>query len=176
MHEYLLEKSFSCSCLFFKHANCLIRRIARLPLGIWIIYQPWWMVSGSIWFSLQWRHDEYHGVSNHRRLKCLLNRLFRRTSKKQSKPRATGLCGGIHQWPVDSPQNGPVRRKWFPFDDVITLKEHSVSAKGVENSSRITSLESGLRLQQEGRLESDGVIAVVDSINLAHTRMSRRVL
>ena len=44
--------------------------------------------------SLQWRHNERHGVSNHRRLDCLLSRLFRRTSKKTSKLRATGLCGG----------------------------------------------------------------------------------
>ena len=27
---------------------------------------------------------------------------------------------GIHRWPVDSPHKGPVTRKMFPFDDVIT--------------------------------------------------------
>ena len=27
---------------------------------------------------------------------------------------------GIHQWPVNSPCKGPVTRKMFPFDDVIT--------------------------------------------------------
>ena len=32
--------------------------------------------------SSQWRYNEYHGVSNHQ---CLLNRLFRCTSKKTSK-------------------------------------------------------------------------------------------
>ena len=32
--------------------------------------------------SLQWRHYERDGVSSHCRLDCLLNRLFRRTSKK----------------------------------------------------------------------------------------------
>ena len=26
---------------------------------------------------------------------------------------------GIHRWPMDSPQKGPVTRKMFPFDDVI---------------------------------------------------------
>ena len=26
---------------------------------------------------------------------------------------------GIHRWPVNSPQKGPVTRKMFPFDDVI---------------------------------------------------------
>ena len=26
---------------------------------------------------------------------------------------------GIHRWPVNSPQKGPVTREMFPFDDVI---------------------------------------------------------
>ena len=34
------------------------------------------------------------GDSNHRRLDCLLNRLFRRRSKKTSKPSVTALCEG----------------------------------------------------------------------------------
>ena len=44
--------------------------------------------------ALQWRHNERDGVSNHRRLDCLLKRLFRRRSKKTSKVRVTGLCEG----------------------------------------------------------------------------------
>ena len=28
---------------------------------------------------------------------------------------------GIHRWPVNSPQKGPVTRKLFPFDDVIMI-------------------------------------------------------
>ena len=44
--------------------------------------------------SSQWRHYERDGVSNHRRLDNLLNRLFRRRSKKTSKLRVTGLCKG----------------------------------------------------------------------------------
>ena len=42
--------------------------------------------------TLQWRH--YDGVSNHQPHDCLLNRLFRRRSKKTSKLRITGLCAG----------------------------------------------------------------------------------
>ena len=38
----------------------------------------WW-----IW-TLQWRHNERNGVSNHRRIDCLLKRLFRWRSKKIS--------------------------------------------------------------------------------------------
>ena len=48
----------------------------------------------SILFSLRWRHNDHAGVSNHQPHGCLLNRLFRRKSKKTSKLRATGLCAG----------------------------------------------------------------------------------
>ena len=41
--------------------------------------------------SLQWRHIERDGVLIHRRLDCLLNRLFRHRSKK-TKFRVIGLC------------------------------------------------------------------------------------
>ena len=43
---------------------------------------------------LQWHHDERNGVSNNQPHHCLFNRLFRRTSKKASKLRVTGLCVG----------------------------------------------------------------------------------
>ena len=69
--------------------------------------------------SLQWRHNERDGVSGHRRHNCLLNRLFRRRSKKTSKLRVTSLWGGIHRWLVSSSHKGPVTRKMFSFDDVI---------------------------------------------------------
>ena len=42
----------------------------------------------------QWRDNERVGVSDHWRLDCLLNRLFRRRSKKISKLRVIGLCEG----------------------------------------------------------------------------------
>ena len=47
------------------------------------------------WFeTLQWRHNEHDGVRNHQPHHCLLNRWFRRRSKKTSKLRVTGLCAG----------------------------------------------------------------------------------
>ena len=52
------------------------------------------------WFQqrpppLRWRHNDHDGVSNHQPHGCLLNRLFRRRSKKTSKLRAghRPLCG-----------------------------------------------------------------------------------
>ena len=44
--------------------------------------------------TLQWRHNEYNGVSNHRRLYYLFRRMFMRRSKKTSKLLVTGLCEG----------------------------------------------------------------------------------
>ena len=45
-------------------------------------------------FTLQWHHNEHDGISNHQPHDCILNRLFRRRSKKISKLRVTGLCAG----------------------------------------------------------------------------------
>ena len=77
-------------------------------------------MDGWIHFTiLQWRHNDHCGVSNHQPHDCLLNRLFRRRSKKTSKLRITGFCAGNSPGPVNSPHKGPVTRKMFPFDDVI---------------------------------------------------------
>ena len=52
-----------------------------LPSDTWIQIQ-----------TLQWRHNERDGVSNHQPYDCLLSRLFRRKSKKPPKLHVTGLC------------------------------------------------------------------------------------
>ena len=44
--------------------------------------------------TLWWRPNVHDGVSNHQPHHCLLNRLFRCTSKKTSKLHVTGLCAG----------------------------------------------------------------------------------
>ena len=59
---------------------------------------PLWLLVNSVSSAhfqvipLLWRHNGRDGVSNHRRLNCLLSHLFRRRSKKTSKLRVTGLC------------------------------------------------------------------------------------
>ena len=44
--------------------------------------------------SLRWSHNGCNSVSNHQPHDCLLNRLFKRRSKKTSKLCVTGLCVG----------------------------------------------------------------------------------
>ena len=69
--------------------------------------------------SLQWRHNECDGFSNHRRLECLLNRLSGGDQGKHGSSASLAFVRGSHRGLVKSPQKGPVTRKMFPFDDVI---------------------------------------------------------
>ena len=73
---------------------------------------------GMLWKyqSLQWRHNECDGVSNHRRLVCLLKCFFRCRSKKTSKLRVAGLCAGnspvTGEFPIhraSKAENGSIR-------------------------------------------------------------------
>ena len=67
----------------------------------------------------QWLHYERNGVSNHRRINCLLSRLFRHRSKKTSKLRVTGLCEGNPPVTGGFPSQGAGNEENFPFDIVI---------------------------------------------------------
>ena len=61
------------------------------------------------------RHNERDVVSNHRRPDCLLNRLFRRRSKKISNRRVNGLCE----------ENSPVTGE-FPAQRASNAKNASI--------------------------------------------------
>ena len=41
--------------------------------------------------------------------------------RKHQSSASLAFVRGIHRWPVDSPHKGPVTRKMFPLDDVITI-------------------------------------------------------
>ena len=53
-----------------------------------------WSLPRGVQCSLQSRHNEPYGVSNHQHLGCFVNCFFWRTSKKTPKLRVTGLCEG----------------------------------------------------------------------------------
>ena len=67
-------------------------------------------------------HNGYDEVSNHQRLDCLLNCLFRPKSKKIWNSLSLAFVRGIHQWPVNSPHKESITWKMFPFDYVISKK------------------------------------------------------
>ena len=67
------------------------------------------------YFSLQWRHNEPDCVSNHQAHDCLLNRLFRRRSKKTSKLRVTGL------WAESSPGTGEFSAQKASYAENVSI-------------------------------------------------------
>ena len=78
------------------------------------------------WSTLHWLHNECDGVSNHHRLRCLLNCWFKLRSNKTSNFASLALVREIHRW---TPHKRPVTRKLFPFDDVIMYSGASQTNK-----------------------------------------------
>ena len=81
--------------------------------------------------TLQWRHNEHDGVSNHQPHHCLPKRLFRRRSKEAPKLRVTGLCGGNS--PVTS--EFPAQRASNAENVTIWWRHHAVGLSVYTNSS-----------------------------------------
>ena len=77
--------------------------------------------SDYFYVSLQSRNSELAGVSNHQPHDCLLNRLFRRRSKKTSKLRVTGLCAGnspvTSEFPAQMASNAENVSIWWRHHD-----------------------------------------------------------
>ena len=74
--------------------------------------------------TLRWRHNGRDSVSNHQPHDCLLNRLFRRRSKKTSKLRVTGLCAGnspgTGEFPAQMASNAENVSIWWRHHAMIT--------------------------------------------------------
>ena len=83
--------------------------------------------------SLQWCHNGHNSVSNHQPHDCLLNRLFRRRSKKTSKLRVTSLCegniAGTGEFPAQMTSNMENVSIWWRHHDkdaVLLVSEYPV--------------------------------------------------
>ena len=82
---------------------------------------------------------------------------------------------GIHRWPVNSPQNGPVTRKKFSFDDVIVIRimrmyilrskcrNGIVSEKYVNCNSKLSTLHHWPQ-NMEGAIYNETIIFVEDQM------------
>ena len=108
---------------------------------------PMWFVHGApcqcynCWtgahpFTLRWRHNDHDSVSNHQSHGCLLNRLFRRRSKKTSKLRVTGLCVG------NSPGTGEFPAQMASYAENVSIwwRHHVMNANQFKIGARIFQL------------------------------------
>ena len=92
-----------------------------------ILLSPLWCVDPGKHKTLQWRHNGCDGVSNHQPQECLINRLFKRRSKKTPKLRATGLCTGnspmTGEFPAQMVSNAENVSIWWRHHVLINLSK-----------------------------------------------------
>ena len=86
----------------------------------------------SLNITLQLRHNEHYGVSNHQSHDCLSSRLFRRRSKKISKLRVTGLCAGkspvTGEFPAQRASNAENIPIWWRHHEIMSSIYHNPSS------------------------------------------------
>ena len=80
-----------------------------------------WPAFNIVHMPLQWRHNGRDSVSKYQPHDCLLKRLFRRSSKKTSKLRVTGLCAGnspgTGEFPAQMASNAENVSIWWRHHD-----------------------------------------------------------
>ena len=94
-----------------------------------LIGQRNWFTHHHLTKTLRWRQNGRDSVSNHQPHDCLLNRVFRRRSKKTSKLRVTGLCAGNSPGTGEFPAQMASYAENVSFDDVIMMPNQLGTAK-----------------------------------------------
>ena len=128
----LLMRKWKVYVFIFCWLNRFIHISLYSPNKIMLAYSEVYIASGNEVFvvdiseelgALQWRHNGRDSVSNLQPHDCLLNRLFRRRSKKTSKLRVTGLCA------MNSPGTGeflPQMASYYAGNVSIWWRHHGV--------------------------------------------------
>ena len=93
--EFKLENRPWNRCGMQLHETIVIHPCTSLT--IW----KWFCDIAFVDATLQWHHNEHKGVSNHRSINCLLNRLFQAQIKANIKA-PQHLSPRIHRWLVES--------------------------------------------------------------------------
>ena len=113
--------------------------------------------------TLRWRHNDQAGVSNHQPQGCLLNRLFRRQSKKTSKLRVTGLCAR------NSPGTGEFPAQMASYAENVSIWwRHHVSNMPQEHT--VHTIVSSSNQTTANEWYSDLMMTIRRIANTLHTR------
>ena len=110
--------------------------------------------------ALQWRHNGHNFISNLQSHDCLLNRLFRRRSKKTSKTRVTSLCA------VNSPLAGefPAQRASNAENVSIWWCHHGINDQLCSWKGLIGPISHGIdRLAQDWSNSSTNALELLQS-------------
>ena len=106
--------------------------------SLWCVQIIGYIMAWFVHISLLWRHNGRDGVSNHQPYDCLLNRLFRRRSKKTSELRVTGLCegksSGTGEFPAQMASNAENVSIWWRHHVTLLHYPHNADLlDGIEN-------------------------------------------
>ena len=84
--------------------------------------------------ALEWRHNGCDDVPHHQPYECLLNRLYRRRSKKTSKLRVTGLCArnspGTDEFPAQMASNSENVSIWWRHHGQYLVVSFKATSRG----------------------------------------------
>ena len=112
-------------------------KVNQLTVSLLLITIPYTSCTLETDNTLQWRHNERDGVSNHRRLNCLLYCWSRRRSKKTPKLRVTGLCAGnspvTGEFPAQKASNAENVSIWRRHHDNLVGAGYAVRCAWPEN-------------------------------------------
>ena len=125
----MLRISFGLVCKW-QFYNFTLGVLSKVYIVTFLIQERHMFKRSSVWrrhCSLQWRHNDRDGVSNHQPSNCSLNRLFRHRSKKTSKLRVTGLCA----W--NSPMTGESPAQRASSVEIVSIWwRHLVNGRSVQ--------------------------------------------
>ena len=137
------QKPYSANICGFLY--CWSEQDSQQTVGLLIVWNVmmlrWHQCDGQerIGFTLHWRHNDRVGVSNQRRLDCLLSRLFKHRPKAP-KHRVDGLYEGnppvTDQFPSQSAGNAENASNWWrhhviSFNDLRTGASHCTKEEWV---------------------------------------------
>ena len=118
-----MKKYISC-CFFYWQITSMSSIVTSCSSSGSFLY------SSALGLTLRWRQNGRDSVSNHQPHDCLLNRLFRRRSKKTSKLRVTGLCArnspGTGEFPAQMASYAENVSIWWRHHDFATHRVYMV--------------------------------------------------
>ena len=125
----------------------------------WVLRTKTWSQYGAAtWASRRLKSRPLQWCHNHRRLDCLLNRLFRCRSKKPPNLRVTGLCEG-----------NPT------FDDVVMrLRQQTVCSHDPSDYQRMTHQSFHFMVLCEGNTRVSRGFSLLRASNMERVSMSWR--
>ena len=95
-------------------------RVLTLHMQVWGMHIVIDLFGNQYKLIIIMTYNERNGVSQITSLTIAYSTVYSGADQRKHQSSASlAFVRGIHRWPVNSPQKGPVTREMFPFDDFI---------------------------------------------------------